>query len=147
MPKWISFEGEWFPATEEVALRNNSKVAIKNPTSDEMIEPGKPFIYKGPDRAALLELHEQKADKLGQNFRETPEFVELWRGKHYKSEKEYLKVKGYDSKKAKERFEEEKNKVNLHELPAKVQAIQKLGGGTDFVGSGQDKLGGFGDAR
>ena len=67
MSSWTSFEGVWYPAKEKVGLINHSDVAIKNPISGEEIGPGEPWIYEGPDRAALLELYE--ADKSGKKQR------------------------------------------------------------------------------
>jgi hypothetical protein len=41
-------------------------------------------------------------------------------------------------------FEKKASVITKHELPEKVEAIKKLGGGQDTSGQGNDKYGGFG---
>ena len=131
MSKWVSKEAEWYPANEKVGLTKKD---------------GTPYIYEGPDRAALFELWQQKVDKLGMNFRHDPDLINRIRQLGFKDMKEYLKHIGYDEEKAQENFDKNASVVNLHELPAKVAAIEVMGGGTDTTGQNKDIPGGFGEA-
>jgi hypothetical protein len=54
-----------------------------------------------------------------------------------------LKAIGYDEKEAKENFDKNSTRVEKHELPTRVNAINSLGGGKDFSGQGNDTYGGF----
>lgn len=148
MPQYNSLMGVWHPKKERVALKNFSDKPIKNPSTDEKlkeeeIKPGEDFIYSGPDRAALYELWKAKVDNFGTDFRTDPEFLQAVRNMGYSSYKKYLKDIGYDEKKVKEQFEETAEKINLHELPKKVKAIDMLAGGMDTAGGGNDMKGDF----
>lgn len=152
MPRWITDEkGVWHPAKEKVALRNNRKEPMINPSATwssyygEVVQPGEVFIYEGPDRAAMFELFDQKVDSLGADFHNDPDLVSRVKQMGYKDVTEYSKVMGYDEKKAKDRFAKEATKVAQHELPEKVEAIKRLGGGQDLSGQGNDTYGGFGE--
>lgn len=139
MPRWISDEGEWHPEKEKVALvdhKGNKK---------EGRSPGDPYIYEGPDRAALFELYKEGVEKFGQNFRQNTDFLSSIRTLGFQSIDEYLKAMGYDSATSKKEFESKIAKVTKHELPKKVEAVKVLGGGADLSGSKNNKYGGFGD--
>lgn len=146
MPSFISRGGKWFPAKERVALKNFSDNVIKNPSTDEKlkneeIKPGEDYIYAGPDRAALFELWKDKVEFLGTDFRQDPEFLQAVRNMGYTSYKTYLKDIGFDEKKMEEDFAKKAEEVNKHELPKRVAAIERLAGGRDTSGGGQDMKG------
>ncbi len=142
MPNWVSKDGEWFPAKEKVALKKES---------------GEPFIYEGPDRAAIKELWEQAGrpkvsnekdltDKkafLGQDFRSNTDMINTARQLGYKTVDAYVKAHGYSADEAKKNFEEKASEVSVHELPKKVDPAYIEGGGMDTSGQGNDKMGGF----
>jgi hypothetical protein len=142
MPNFISPSGKWYPAKEKVGLINKSDKIIDY--NGQKIEPGEPFVYEGPDRAALQELHKQGVEFLGQDFHDDPDLIARVRQLGYKSVSSYAKAMGYDEKKAKEDFEKKAAKVEKHELSEKVKAINLIGGGVDTSGGGQDRYGGFG---
>jgi len=149
MPNYISKGGKWYPRAERVALKNNSKETIKNPSTDEKlkkeeIKPGQDYIYSGPDRAALFELWKAKVDHLGTDFRKNPDFLQACRNMGYTSYKTYLKDIGFNEEKMEKDFAEKATVVTSHELPDKVKAIDRLAGGKDTSGGGLDKKGAFG---
>lgn len=142
MSKYVSKEGEWYPAKERIALKNLSgKVKV---VDGKEIQPGDDYIYEGGDRAALFELFQDNVDHLGTNFRNNPEFLQAMRNQGFNTVEEYLKASGYDEKKSEKEFAEKAEVVNKDSLPERVAAIKVLGGGKDTTGSGQDKYGGFG---
>jgi len=152
MSRFISKEGEWFPADEKVILVNHSTKTIKNPSTkgkyaDEKVAPGEQFIYEGPCRAALFELFEEKVDKLGQSFRKNPEFLQSVRVQGFNNVEEYLNFIGYNKDEAEALFKSKASVVTKHEIGKKIKAIDTMGGGKDFSGQGEDILGGFGDAK
>lgn len=152
MARWISKEGEWKPAIEKVVLRNNSNRVMRNPSTqgkyvDDEIQPGEEFIYEGPDREALRALYNDGVEVFGTNFRKSPEFLQMLRELNFKNEKEYFKFVGYDREKEIAKFEEKIAKIEPHEITKKAEAIQVLGGGRDFSGSGDDRYGGFGKPK
>lgn len=152
MPRWITDEkGKWYPAKEKVALRNNSKESIVNPSATwsnhfgEEVGAGEPFIYEGPDRAALEQLFaEGNLEFLGNDWREDPYILDIVRERGYKDVETYAKAKGFNETKAKERFESLAAVTASHEITKKVEAIKKIGGGQDSSGQGNDAYGGFG---
>ena len=148
MPNYVSKGGKWYPAKERVALKNFSDKVIVNPSTDEKfkdeeIKPGEDYIYAGADRAALFELWKEKVDHLGEDFRTNPEFLQAVRNMGYTSYKAYLKDIGFDEKKMESDFNEKAEKVNKHELPTRVKAIDVLAGGKDTSGGGKDIRGDF----
>lgn len=147
-PTYHSKMGVWHPAKERVALKNFSDKTIKNPSTDERlkdeeVKPGEDFIYSGPDRAALYELWRDKVTFLGTDFRQDPEFLQAVRNMGYSTYKKYLKDIGFDEKRVEEKFGEIAEKVNLHELPKRVKALDMLAGGRDTAGGGNDLHGDF----
>jgi hypothetical protein len=148
MPRFISKGGKWYPQNERVALKNNSPDTIKNPSTDaklkdEEIKPGQDYIYSGPDRAALFELWKAKVEHFGDDFRKSPEFLQAVRNMGYTNYKTYLKDIGFDEEKMEKEFAEKAQVVSSHELPDKVKAIDRLAGGKDTSGGGQDIKGAF----
>ena len=150
MPTYISLEGVMYPAKEKVGLVNHSDNPMKHPITGEMIEPGDPYIYEGPDRAAMYELY--LADKsgatttFGQHFSQNTDFLQMVRNLGFKDQKAYLKFIGYDSKEAQENFDKNATILNKHELPKRVEAVRVLGGGKDYSqGSQKNRYGGMGD--
>jgi hypothetical protein len=150
MSQFVSVLGRVVPAKERVILVNQSNKTIKNPSApyskyaDEDVPPGGQFIYEGPDRRACYELWQAGVDHFGQDFRKSPEFLQMLRALEFKTEKEYFKFMGIDIDEEKVKAEKTADVVTLHELPKKVEAIQVLGGGKDFSGGGQDRMGAFG---
>jgi hypothetical protein len=161
MSSWVTGpDGKWHPGKERVALKNLSGkvITIKQKDRDgkeftQEIHPGEDYIYDGPDRAALYELYlidkTGNTTTIGQDFRSNLEFMEYY-GKYrnmfgFNSVEEFLTYLGWDEKKAKEDFDKKASVVKKHELPRRVDMINKLGGGKDTANSGLDKLGGFGD--
>lgn len=132
MPNWISDRGIWHPMKEKVALKKKD---------------GEPYIYEGPDRAALYELWRDKVEVLGQDFKHDPDLVARIRSLGFKDIEEYLHSIGYDEEKAKKDFEARAVKINKHELPDRIQAIEQMGGGIDTSGQGNDIPGGFGKPK
>lgn len=152
MSRFISKEGEWYPANERVILTNHSTKSIKNPSTkgkyvDEMVAPGEQFIYEGPCRAALFELYEAKIDKLGQSFRKNPDFLQSIRTQGFNSIDEYLTFIGYNKEEAEASFKANASVVTKHEIGKRVKAMDTMGGGKDFSGQGEDIIGGFGDPK
>jgi len=151
MPTYISKDGVCHPAKERVALRNNSNETIKNPSAEwskfygEEVKPGEEYIYEGADRASLFELYLQKVETLGIPFWDDPDLVSRVRQLGYKDVKTYARAMGWDKEKVEEEFKKKAEVVNKHELPNKVAAIKKLGGGIDTSGQGKNRYGGFGE--
>ena len=132
-PNWISKDGVWHPAKEHVVLPHLVGTERE--------------VYDGPDRAALFILYKEKKETLGMNFRHDPELINRTRQLGFKSVDEYAKAMGYDKEKVEKNFEEKAAQVTKHELPKKVDAIKKLGGGRDTSGQGNDTYGGFGKPK
>ena len=129
MPSWVSNGGIWSPAKEY-------SVDPKAPRGKE--------VYEGPDRAAMEILEQDGVTHLGKNFRTDPEFIMRVRQLGFKDVDEYLKVIGYDEKKAKELYEKQLSEVNSHTDLPKKEAIKDLGGGIDTTKGGkQSRQGGF----
>ena len=136
MPRYISKDGVWYAAKEKVSL-------IDHKGTDGR-QPGEPYIYEGPDRAALLEFFRAGVEHFGVDFHHDPELLHRVRQLGFKNVAEYAKSVGYDKEKVEKDFDEKAAKVSKHEIPKKVKAIEIMGGGTDTSGGGQDRLGGFG---
>ncbi len=154
MPSWVTDEkGLWHPAKEKVGLTNHGDKPFKHPVTGEMIGPGEPFIYEGPDRAALFELYTidktGKTTTLGENFRQNTEFLEYYAKMRnafgFTNVDQFLEYLGYDEEGKKKEFEEKASRINKHEIPKRVKEIQKLGGGDDRAGGKNVRFGGFGD--
>jgi len=156
MGQWISLHGKLYPANEKVALRNNSDKTIKNPSASwskfagEDVGPGEPFIYEGPDRAALFELYlmdpSGKTEHLGMEFYDDPDLQDRARQRGYKSVAEYAQAMGYNKTKAEERFKNLVKEVSTHKLPETVKMLKaSRSGGYDTSGQGNDAYGNFGD--
>lgn len=156
MGQWISLHGKLYPANEKVALRNNSKEKIINPSASwskyagEEVGPGEPFIYEGPDRASLFELYladpTGKTEYLGMEFYDDPEIQDRARQRGYKSVADYAKAMGYDKTKAEERFKGLVKEISTHDLPKTVKMLRAAeSGGYDTSGQGNDAYGDFGD--
>ena len=136
MPKYISKDGVWHPAKEKVPLVDHKGTDGR--------KKGDPYIYEGPDRAALLELFRAGEDHFGRDFHHDADLLRRIRELGYKNINDYAKAVGWDKEKVEKDFNEKAAKVNVHDLPKKVKAIQQMGGGKDLSGGGQDRLGGFG---
>jgi hypothetical protein len=171
MPSWISdHEGKLHPAKEIASLVNisNKPIEIEQTASDgkkykQKIMPGQPYIYEGPDRAAMYQWWEENgkpsAEKMkelegnvtfGDDFRANPEFMEYYAKYRnmfgFKDVEEFLNYLGHDVAKAKKRFEEKAQIVAIHDLPTRSPEIKKLGGGDDRANPGKNiRYGGFGE--
>lgn len=153
MSSWITdASGKWHPALEKVSLTNHGP-AFKHPKSGDIVETGDPYIYEGPCRAALFDLWQ--IDKTGNtttlsgDFRSSPGFLATYGHMRntlgFKDVAEYLSYLGYDEASAKKRFAEKSSELKRHELPRRMAEINKLGGGRDHSGMGNDTYGGFGE--
>lgn len=145
MPSFVSKDGVWFVKKEKVSLRNNSGKTITNPSMEgtkyfgEQVSPGEPFIYEGPDRAALFELFKLDPSGnitvLGTDFHDEPDMINRARQMGYKSVSEYAKIFGYNKEESEKRFSEQIVKIETHDLPKKVKMLQAAeSGGHDTVG-------------
>ena len=156
MPNWVSKDGVWHVAKERVALKNNSGKTITNPSAEwskyagEEIEPGEPFIYEGPDRAALFELFKidpsGEVATLGVNFRDDVDLQDRIRQRGYKTVNEYAKSVGYNKEKVEAKFAELIEKTTTHDLPKRVNMIKAAeSGGTNTAGTDGNMEGNFGE--
>lgn len=145
MPTYVSDKGRWFPAKEKIGLINYSKEAFEY--EGKVINPGDPFIYEGPDRAAYKVLKEQGIDFLGVDFRHDPEFLQSVRNQGFETGergvKKYLEHIGYDEKKIDEMFKDKINKTQAHEVPKAVLETPVNSGGRDFSGMTKGVKGGW----
>lgn len=146
MPTYVSTKGILNPAKEKVALHNYSDKPMKHPNTNEMIDPGEPYIYEGADRAALLELYEAGVDHFGIDFRKSPEFQQMLRDLNFKTADEYLVWVGYDEKADEEKLKQKSVKITKHEIEKSAKEIKRLGGGKDHATGKLNRYGGFGDA-
>lgn len=145
MSTFVSDEGVWRPANEKVGLVNKSdKVIINN---GKEVQPGDPFVYEGPDRAAVEELEKEDEKTLGKDFRTDPEYLQATRNMGFNNPDEHLSQIGYDKEKAKSKFREKAKTTMAHEPPEKKEEVLAMGGGKDTSGEGQDIVGGFGEQR
>ena len=169
MPSWITDEnGVWHPAKEKVNLVNYSDKDIVIEITDDAgkkfkktIKPKEPYVYEGPDRAALFQWWEEngKPDSekmkslegnvtLGEDFRGNMEFLEFFakmkNSLGFANMDEFLGYLGYDKEKYRKRFQEKASVVSLHEMPSRVEAIKTLGGGSVPSDPRLSKYGGFG---
>ena len=150
MSRYVSVLGKLYPARERVVLKNTRNEVLINPSAEyskyagEKVPPGAEFIYEGPDRKAMTELWHEGVDHLGQDFRKSPEFLDIIRKFGYKNEKEYFKFLGIDIDKEEAAARAKCDTVTSHEDPARMEVIKKLGGGNDTSGQGNDRYGGFG---
>lgn len=171
MPTWISDEKSlWHPAKEVASLINisDSPIEIEQTSIDgkkfkQVIQPGAPYIYEGPDRAAMFQWWEENGRPsyekmmelngnvtMGEDFLTNQYFMEQYakfRSMHgFQTVKEYLTFIGYDEAATKKKFEEKAAKVAIHDLPKRSPEIKKLGGGDDRANPGKNqRYGGFGD--
>ena len=149
MPNYVSKGGVWYPAKEKVGLTNLSGKTKE--VDGKKVKHGDPYVYEGPDRAALFELYQidqsGKTTTLGQDFKTDPEFINRVRQLGFKDVDEYLKSVGYDPEQVEVEFKKKARVVNKHELPERVKEIETLGGGKDFSGQGKDVRGGFGQPQ
>ena len=161
MSSWVTDEkGLWHPAKEKVGLVNRSGKTIKVKSKDregkefvQDIAPGEPYVYEGPDRAALFELWQLdktgKTTTVGEDFRRNTEFLESYAKARnafgFASVQEYLDYLGYDEKKVKEEFALKASVINKHEMKERIEEIKMLGGGSDTATGKQLQYGGFGN--
>lgn len=141
MPRYISKDGVFHPAKEKVSLVNYGK-PFKDEKTGEMVNTGDPYIYEGPDRAALYELWKNdpkgKVSTMGRDFRFDPEFMNRVKQLGYKDVEEYLKIIGFDPEESEKEFTEKASVINKHELPKKVKFVQNFSGGSENAGEGND---------
>ena len=145
MPSFVSINGVWHAAKEKVGLVNLSgKAKIINGVT---VQPGDPYVYEGPDRAALYMLYENKVETLGQDFARDPQMVDLVRKMGFKDMKEYCDFMGIDpTEAAKAAKDVLALQVTKHELPKRVKEIEVMSGGTERGTGKEIRKGGFGDA-
>ena len=170
MPTWVSDEtGKWHPSKETAGLVNISDKAIEvEQTSSDgkkfkiTVPPGGPYVYEGPDRAAMFQWWEEngKPDAktmkkmegevtMGEDFRVNTEFMEQYAKFRqmfgFNSVEDYLKYIGYDKEKVHQRFLEKASVVAKHDLPSRISESKKLGGGKDYATGRNNVYGGFGE--
>jgi hypothetical protein len=127
---------------EKCSLVNHSDKPMEYPKgSGVMIQPGEPFIYEGPDRQSMFELFKAKQETFGMDFHKDPELINRVRQLGYKSVNQYAKDVGYDAEEVQKKFDELSSKVNMHELPARVEEVEVMSGGSDTSGQGNDRKG------
>lgn len=131
MPKWVSKDGVCVPSKERVALTDKN---------------GEPYIYEGPDRAAVEYLKEQGVESLGVHFSQDPELIARVRQIHNISMKEYMDMCGYDENTTRAKFDKHLNEVNIHENPARKPGLKPRTGGINTAGEGH-YAGDFGDPK
>ena len=81
MSRWISDEkGLLHPAKESVPLYNRTNKPIKiEQTADDgkkfiqTIKPGQPYIYEGPDRAAMFQWWEENGKPTAEQIKAMPD--------------------------------------------------------------------------
>lgn len=169
MSNWVSDEnGKWHPAKEIVGLVNRSDKAIILEMKDDSgkkftktINPGEPYTYEGPDRAAMYQWWEENGKPsyeqiqsmaegsitMGEDFRANTEFMEQYAKFRnmfgFRDVSEYLTYIGYDKEKSHKRFLDKAATVTKHELTNRIPEIKKLGGGKDYSPNQQHMYGGF----
>ena len=171
--KWISDEkGLLHPARERgVPLYNRTNKSIKVEQTDDAgkkfimtVKPGQPYIYEGPDRAAMFQWWEEngkptaeqiknmpnEAITMGSSFQTNQEFMDFYakyrQAFGFQNMQEFLNYLGYDEKKQKERYQKLSQDINLHDLPDRVPEIKKVGGGDDRANPGKNlRYGGWGE--
>ena len=143
MPRYVSKEGVCLPAKEKVSLINNTGKTIT--VNGKQVEPGEPYIYEGPDRAALEYMKEQGVEQLGQHFSKDPEFIARVRQVHNCSMKEYMEMCGYDEKTSNEEFERKFKEVNLHKDSPRKSGNKFASGGKNTAGTSGHYEGGLGE--
>ena len=150
MANWVSLRGKWFPCKEKVALKNLSDKPFEY--KGEVLQPGDPFIYQGPDREAIKQLALEGLENLGTDFRRDPEFLQAVRTMGFTAGEQgvgdYLTFIGYDEEADEKKFNETASIVSKHDLPARNREILTLGGGRDMTGNkNADVIGGFGEEK
>ena len=142
-------KGKWHPAKEKIGLTNKSDKDMVY--KGEVIPPGGPFVYDGPDREAVRMIKENggvDAETLGDDFTTSPDFIQVTRNMGFNSVEEYLQFHGYDYDKMLKDFEEKASSVKSHEEPKPLEETLIMGGGQDRSGNrDNDLIGGFGDER
>ena len=140
MPRFVSKEGIWIPKKEKVALEK------KNPETGEV----EPYIYEGPDRAALKMLKDMNAEEdgyIGTHFTLNPDMYELARQRGYDNVEEMMEKLGYNAKRAKEIAQKKLEEYTKHEAPERKPAAKFRGGGVNTASDSniEDRYGGFGE--
>lgn len=135
MAQWVSKGGKWVPAKEYAVLPH-------------LAGTGKE-IYTGPDRAALYHLYEidksGAVTNIGEDFKKSPEFLQMVRNLGFNKVEDYLASIGYDEEEAMKEWEKNSSEIKKHDLPKRIKAIEPEGGGTDFSGNNKSYKGGYGD--
>ena len=143
MPSYNSKCGELYPAKEHVVLPHLSG------TDKE--------VYDGPDRAAENELAvafgvdangKPKQKFFGIHFKNDPDIINRARSLGYKNVEEFASAMGYNDTPEQEAIKNKEKEKIVHNPNApikKSEGVQKLGGGTDTSGQGNDINGGLGN--
>ena len=142
MPSYNSKDGVVTPAREKVSLVNETGKTIT--VNGKQIQPGEPYIYEGPDRAAVEYLKEQGVDHLGQHFTKDPEII--MRARQFNmTVDEFCQTAYYtDEMRARMQAEAASQTVLHRDLPRK-SASQFRSGGANTAGSSGHYSGDFGD--
>jgi len=144
MSSFVSHRGVWHPAKEKIGLTNKSDQPFEY--NGEMIQPGDPFVYSGPDRQALKELADEGVECFGKDFKNDPEFLQMVRNMGFNDVDSYFKVIGYDEKKDDEDFKKKADTFKAHEIKERVKAIKVMAGGRASTKEAS-LVGGFGNQQ
>ena len=154
MARFVSFRGKFYPALEEVSLtyKGNEDIPKEKLSkfvtiSGDVLKKGMPFIYKGPDRAAMKMLKDEGVEFLGSDFQHDTEFLQLVRKMNFNTVEDYLKHVGYDKDKDEKQFKARAVEVSRHELPESEEELLIMGGGQDKANPANDIVGGFGEPK
>lgn len=128
MPTWISKDGVQKPALEKVMLTNP--------------KTGEPYLYEGPDRAAIKYLQDNNVTELGIDFRKDPEIINRARQFNMTVD-EWCQIHLNPDEKRKADFAQKEKEINFHAPPAKKKATEFRGGGINIANPKASKLGGF----
>ncbi len=100
-------------------------------------------LYTAEMRTRMLRKH--TAEEKYAFFQEQhPDLINRARQLGYKDVDEYARIMGYDKEKSEAVFKEKAAVIEKHKEPERKPETPMLGGGKDFSGQGNDKLGGFG---
>ena len=130
MASYVSKDGVCKPAIEKVALIDKN---------------GEPYIYEGPDRAAVEYLKEVGEEHLGMPFYENPEIIDRAHERRQTVD-EFCKTAIHTKEKREKEYNEKVKEKVLHTPPTRKPAQkQTQTGGTNTAGSGHLE-GGFSES-
>lgn len=130
MASFDSKDGVWIPKTEKVALVER--------------ESGEPFIYEGPDRAALDYLKKEGVDHLGVHFTKDADII--FRAKQLNMTlEEFCELHKNTEAERKKTFDAAHATKVLHRPTPRKEGVKDLGGGKDFANQKNNMSGALGE--